>query len=71
MSGITSMFSSQPKPKTPPVITPARAATEDEARRNIDAEEKGRRRKGILANMTGSSVLAPENLQSGGKTTLG
>ena len=71
MTGFTSMFSSQPKPKTPPVITPARAATEDEARRNIDAEEKGRRRKGILANMTGSSVLAPENLQSGGKTTLG
>lgn len=71
MGGITSIFSKPDKPKAPPIITPQRAPTEDEARRNIEAEEKGRRRKGILANMSGASVLAPGNLQSGGKTTLG
>ena len=73
MGGFTSLFGGD-KPKAPPIITPPRAPTIDEAAANVDAEEKARRRRGRLADIRGESVLDTDNkkqYQSGGKSVLG
>lgn len=74
MGGFKTLFGGTDKPKMPPVITPQRAPTVDEAAANVDAEEKARRRRGRLADIKSASVLDTANAgqyASGGKSVLG
>lgn len=74
MGGLTSLFGGSSKPKAPPIITPPRAPSVDEAAANLDQEERARRRRGRLADMRAPSVLDTANpamYQSGGKSVLG
>lgn len=74
MGGITSIFGGSKTPKTPPVITPQRPPTTDEAAQAVAQEDKARRRKGRLANIKQQSVLDTANASqyaTGGKSVLG
>ena len=74
MGGFTRIFGGGDKPKTPPIITPPRAPTTDEAQAAVDAEDKARKRRGRLADIKSASVLDTANsaqYQSGGKSVLG
>ena len=74
MGGITSLFGGSKTPKTPPVITPQRAPTTDEAAQAVEDEKRAARRKGRLANIKQSSVLDTADagqFASGGKSVLG
>ena len=74
MGGITSIFGGSKTPKTPPIITPQRAPTTDEAAQAVAEEDKARRRKGRLANIKQKSVLDTADagqFASGGKSVLG
>ena len=73
MGGFTSLFGGGSKPKTPPVITPQRAPTTDQAAQAVEDEKRAARRKGRLANIKQSSVLDTADSSqyaTGGKSVL-
>ena len=74
MGGIATLFGGGSKPKTPPVITPQRAPTTDQAAQAVEDEKRAARRKGRLANIKQSSVLDTADSSqyaTGGKSVLG
>ena len=74
MGGITNLFGGGSKPSTPPVITPQRAPTTDQAAQAVEDEKRAARRKGRLANIKQSSVLDTADSSqyaTGGKSVLG
>ena len=74
MGGITRLFGGGSTPKTPPVITPQRAPTTDDAAQAVEDEKRAARRKGRLANVKQASVLDTADAgqyASGGKSVLG
>ena len=74
MGGITNLFGGGSKPKTPPVITPQRAPTTDDAAQAVEDEKRNARRKGRLANIKQASVLDTADSSqyaTGGKSVLG
>ena len=74
MGGIATLFGGGSKPKTPPVITPQRAPTMDEAAQAMEDEQRAARRRGRLANIRQASILDTADsgqYATGGKSVLG